>query len=128
MRCADCRHWTVAERDWEAERAGFRLCKAVREQWKITGNEGIPYPHRPPEEPWNAPTPPEREAAIEAYLERDAEAIRHERAYVVDGSEYRAELWTGPDFGCVKFEPAQGIETRRAETEGLGAEHESSVP
>jgi hypothetical protein len=83
-RCDKCKHWASQDGfDWEAHAVGFGWCKAVRERWVI---------------------------ADEATAERiDGKAARQEalkasRAYVQDGSEYRAELITGPDFFCALFE------------------------
>lgn len=91
MRCDQCKHWKVASdnEEWEAKGVGFGECLAVRERWRITDE-------------------------VSAALEYDSEdgskfqtarrdALKAARAYVQDGSEYRAELFTAPDFFCALF-------------------------
>lgn len=86
MRCDQCKHWKPDDtEDWAAEEIGFRLCTAVRPRWKI------------------------QDEASELKIEGDAaelraEALRAARAYVQDGSEYLADLVTGPDFFCALFQ------------------------
>lgn len=108
-RCDRCRHWVDDEDDWQAGRIGFKRCMAVRPRWKIEtdANEGREYPCRPKSEPFLSPIPAERQARIDAWQAREDQAIAQERSYVIDGSEYRAELWTGPDFFCAKFTALQ---------------------
>lgn len=106
MRCDTCRYWQMAETDWQAERVRFRRCEAVKEQWHITSaaTAQISYPRRPYDEPAGSQIPPSRQAALDAYEAVKDDALREARAYVIDGSQYMAELWTGPDFFCAKFE------------------------
>jgi hypothetical protein len=96
MRCDRCKHWDTkdAEVGWEAETVGFRECQAVRERWRIQ-DEANGDKHYPGDD----------EEAEKAWATRRIEALRNSRAYVQDGSEYRAELVTGPDFFCALFEP-----------------------
>lgn len=84
MRCDQCRHWQGDEHEWEAERAGFRKCEAVRPRWIIMDEAG------------------EKRVAD---VDQRVEALKASCAYVQDGSEYRADLFTGPDFFCALFEP-----------------------
>lgn len=102
--CSTCRHWKLeGTQDWEAERAGFGECLAVRERWAITGEVGgyrvsLEYDYEDM-------TPAER---IESKMEERTAALRAARAYVQDGSEYRAELFTGPDFFCALYDTNEG--------------------
>ncbi len=84
MRCDECRHWATEEWlqwDWEANGIGFRQCMAVRERWKI---QDAVCDQRSGDE----------------HIEMRKQALKATRAYVQDGSEYHAELITGPDFFC----------------------------
>lgn len=87
-RCENCRHWgRVAETGWEAEEVGFHHCDAIRERWVIE-DEGA-----------------ERYATDgDEWIRQRADALRAARAFVVDGSEYRAGLFTAPDFFCALHE------------------------
>ncbi len=91
MRCDQCKHWKPEpdEFEWEAKEAGFRQCAAVRERWVIQDEAAdLRKEHR----------------SEEAYLEARKAALKAALAYVQDGSEYRAELFTTPDFFCALFE------------------------
>lgn len=94
MRCDGCKHWKQQSdnEDWEAHGVGFGECLAVRERWRITDDavKDMQY---------------EYDEASQFQTKR-REALRTARAYVQDGSEYRAELFTGPDFFCALFEAA----------------------
>ena len=70
--------------EWEAKSAGFGECLGVRERWRIEdeASQGIE---------WD-------DAEDGAFQTRRRDALRNARAYVQDGSEYRAELFTAPDF------------------------------
>jgi len=89
MRCDLCKHWKKDSdnEEWESKSAGFGECLAVRERWRIV-DDGVP-----------------RDTKFEdGYTEKVGEALKSARAYVQDGSEYRAELFTAPDFFCALFE------------------------
>ena len=94
-RCDLCRHWNKdsENQEWEAERAGFGECLAVRERWRIMDESG-------PRD-WKA----KDEAGAEAYIQRRIEGLKAARAYVQDASEYHAELFTAPDFFCALYAP-----------------------
>lgn len=100
MRCDQCVHWRLAgTHDWTAEGIGFGECLGVRERWTIqdeAGREAIENDY------------PEYENEAEETLWEDARrsALLAARAYVQDGSEYRAELFTAPDFFCALFTPS----------------------
>jgi len=98
MRCDQCEHWFVETRDgcreWEAESAGFGECKAVRERWVIQDEATAG------ETPWYQD---DAEDARERWSAKRLEALKSAKAYVQDGSEYRAELFTAPDFFCALF-------------------------
>ncbi len=88
MRCDQCKHWESSN-EWEANDAGFRRCLAVRERWVIQDealkNVGYDGPDG-------------------TYVTTRKNALIAARAYVQDGSEYRADLLTGPDFFCALFQ------------------------
>lgn len=98
MRCDECKHWFVDDRpgyrEWEAEAVGFGECKAVRERWVVQdeANDGV--------RSWETVG----DEAEEQWMAKRRDALRAARAYVQDGSEYRAELYTAPDFFCALFE------------------------
>lgn len=84
-RCDKCRHWRSAdEHDWTSAAVGFRVCDAVRARWKIEDDAS--------------------EKRSQSFQEIRQNALKASRAYVQDGSEYYAELVTGPDFFCALFE------------------------
>lgn len=87
--CSTCRFWSENEHDWTANSVGFRTCKAVRERWDIQdeASRGLEW-----------------DGEGSAYEKARADALRAARAYVQDGSEYRADLVTGPDFFCALHE------------------------
>lgn len=98
MRCDRCKHWKrdSDNEEWEAKVAGFNECVAVRERWRITDEASGRLPYGDLDE--DGPEHPFVKARIAA--------IKAARAYVQDGSEYRAELFTAPDFFCALFDPA----------------------
>lgn len=105
MECRTCQHWKpTGTEDWTAEGVGFGECLGVRERWRIQDEASDKNPDAKPDEDfweWEAgkvPTPGSREA-----VRRDA--LLAARAYVQDGSEYRAELFTAPDFFCALYSP-----------------------
>jgi hypothetical protein len=69
----------------------MRRCLAIRERWKIAdeASEGIEYSRED-----------------DTFLNVRRKALADAKAFVQDGSQYCAELVTGPDFGCVLHEPA----------------------
>lgn len=85
MRCDQCKHW-MPSNEWEAQGVGFRECMAVRFRWAIQdeASSGITW-------------------GSDHYITRRREALIAAKAYVQDGSEYRAELYTAPDFFCALF-------------------------
>jgi hypothetical protein len=100
MRCDQCKHWKPeGTQDWTAERVGFGECLGVRERWRITDEAGCRSAVKEYE------LGPPLEDGIEAALQQEDAALRAARAYVQDGSEYRAELFTAPDFFCALFAP-----------------------
>lgn len=103
MRCSQCKHWKPDDgQDWEATRAGFRECSAVRERWRITEDAVGGFEKWPggPGVDW------ENDAGALAYKKAQTDALKAHRAFVQDGSEYRAELYTAPDFFCALFDPS----------------------
>ena len=91
--CSTCKFWGDGndEHDWTATGVGFKRCQAVRERWEIQdeASKGLE---------WD-------DDDGSAYAKARADALRASKAYVQDGSEYRADLVTGPDFGCVLHQP-----------------------
>jgi hypothetical protein len=108
MRCDGCQHW-IAPDEWEPNKYGFRFCGAMRERWKIedAAVENAPWPGGrhivwQTDEKGNDFT---EDAAWNAYEQKQIDAIKQERAYVEDGSQYMASMFTAPDFFCAKFTP-----------------------
>lgn len=122
MRCDECAHWRKGSdnQEWEAGRAGFGECVAVRERWRIMdgASEGLAWGTNEAEwdEYGDAPPPADSFTGVRIA------ALKRARAYVQDGSEYRAELFTSPDFFCALF--AQGIVTEGQDPQGLGERSE----
>ena len=91
MRCDQCQHWKKdsENEEWEAKMAGFGECLGVRERWRIQedATKGIE---------WD-------DSEDGAYMKNQKAALQTARAYVQDGSQYRAELFTAPDFFCALF-------------------------
>jgi hypothetical protein len=113
MRCDECAHWRKDSdnQQWEPSRAGFGECVGVRERWRImdeaseglawgSGEEGL--------DPYSDELP------AESFTMVRIAALKAARAYVQDGSEYHAELFTAPDFFCALW-AAQGIVSREGE-------------
>ena len=90
MKCRDCKHWCDAEKD---------------------GNEADGYDHYEGLRFDLHPTTYEKIGKAKAKYCRSPNILFYEspaanQATVVDGSQYRAALITGPEFGCVNFEKA----------------------
>lgn len=90
-RCDHCKHWRSGSdnAEWEAQSAGFGECLGVRERWVIMdgASKGIECAHED----------------SSGYVAARIGALKSARAYVQDGSEYRAELFTAPDFFCALY-------------------------
>jgi hypothetical protein len=91
--CAECKHWDKdsENQEWEARKSGFGKCNAIRTRWDIMDDAS------------GGRRWAEGDEAKKALIEARIDALRAARAYVQDGSEYRAELFTGPDFFCALF-------------------------
>lgn len=92
MRCDQCKHWDSdkANEHWEAQGVGFGWCKGVRERWRIQDEV------------------PRDQDLGDAWAAARVEHLKKSRAYVQDGSEYVAELFTAPDFFCALFTAGSG--------------------
>ena len=89
--CSDCKHWGLKEDGgWDAEAVGFKPCAAVRERWTIQDEAADRS------KTWGDDS--------DRWIEHRKEALKASRAYVQDGSEYHAQLVTGPDFFCALHE------------------------
>jgi hypothetical protein len=80
-RCKTCKHWEKPESDY-GEVPGTGKCKAVPQFWDVTE--------------WA------RDYGTRTLKPEYADRL----AFVQDGSDYRAELKTLADFGCVQHEEA----------------------
>ena len=91
-RCDGCVHWQLGELEphHEATRAGFRKCNGIQPRWDI-------------EDASIAALKGKGFISPGVVMQRETEAIKAAKAYVQDGSQYVAVLYTGPDFGCVLF-------------------------
>jgi hypothetical protein len=99
MRCDGCQHWKKESEneEWEAKEAGFGECLAVRERWRIT-DEVSPKPYEA-----------DSDEDENSFVAMRTSALQAARAYVQDGSQYRAELFTAPDFFCALFDAATPV-------------------
>ena len=80
-RCKTCKHWDrVKDGEYNAL-PGSGACKAARQIWDVTESKPPDYEER-------------------RLLPEHAGLL----CMVEDGSQYRAELITMPDFGCVMHE------------------------
>jgi len=104
IRCDRCQHWQKDSKneEWEARGAGFGECEGVRERWRITDEAVLGLR-------WD-----QDGGSAEEFNVKTTAALKRSRAYVQDGSQYRAELFTAPDFFCalfmekVAFKPSTG--------------------
>lgn len=81
MRCADCKHWIIPEDDYGYEGIMYAIDPVTYDK---VGEPKAKYCKSPKVSFYETPC--------------------FGGASVVDGSQYRAELLTSPDFGCVNFE------------------------
>ena len=80
MYCKDCRFWERDEDSNLDERQfNLRTCRRIKMFWHST------------------------EWSREGEQRVIKEECRNEKAFLQDGSDYRADLLTMPDFGCVQF-------------------------
>ena len=80
-RCKTCKHWEKPESEY-GEVPGTGLCKAVIQFWDATewgDNDGV-------------------------YTRQLKQEYAGKLAFTQDGSDYRAELKTFHEFGCVQHE------------------------
>ena len=82
-RCKTCKHWDPVKEGEYGAIQGSGGCKAARQLWDVT--------ERKPPDYDDLTLLPEHAGLL---------------CMVADGSEYRAELITMPDFGCVMHEQA----------------------
>lgn len=99
-RCDSCKFWKDNEEDWEAKEVGFRICTKIEARWNIADAASTAALEKSRAA---FGTKAHEEKRI-AYESAETDAIKRARAYVQDGSSYRADLCTAPDFGCVLFE------------------------
>lgn len=100
-RCDQCKHWVPDEGyDWQVGNIGFGICVGIRARWKITdeATENLPAYSR-------ENIDPDIDEVHKVFKTAKANALLNARAYVQDGSEYIAQLVTGPDFYCALFAP-----------------------
>lgn len=93
MHCKDCKHWSKNIQDLEEENdyrmwndspreLGLGRCLKVPELWESYD--------------WKKPD-------CDSISFTDEVIERNDLAFVKDGSDYLAELYTLPNFGCVMF-------------------------
>lgn len=97
-RCATCKHWMPSEK-WDVKAAGLRVCGRVFPKWTV--EDEIPKAIRYGRHGWDGDNDP----VTAAYRAAADSAFREAGAVANDGSQYRAELLTRPEFGCVLHEP-----------------------
>lgn len=95
-KCETCKSWVDPKQvTWERRDSGMRGCAKVKERWEI--EDSVSGEQRRP--PWEL-----GEDAANQWIERRLQGLRDAKAYVEDGSDYSAELVTGPDFSCALWE------------------------
>lgn len=80
QKCACCKHWTHDTDGDYPKHFGLGKCDRVRLFWECTE--------------WN-----------DNYQRVLTKESMSNKAFVQDGSDYRAELITTAEFGCVQFDP-----------------------
>lgn len=105
MRCDHCKHWAKIAAEWEAGEAGFRKCEAIRQRWDIQDDASSALAKA--EFGDNPSAEYEIDDAADRFIAARCNAIKQERAYVQDASQYSATFYTGPDFFCARFEPKE---------------------
>ncbi len=87
-RCDNCKFWEQGKQDWTVTKIGFGRCKGVRERWNIEDDAvaGMKFGDETGD-----------------YGKRRIAALQASRAYVQDGSQYMADLYTAPDFFCALY-------------------------
>ncbi len=96
MPCSDCKHWKDPD-DWYADKMHFRQCGRIAPRWKI--EDKVPESIRDNRY--------DSESAEQAYDRAEMEVFAREAAYVIDGSQYVAELHTAGTFSCSLHEPTK---------------------
>lgn len=90
-RCDLCQYWgEKAADDWEDSGAEMHVCWGIKARWIVADEASEDLDRFDDTEEWT--------------LVR-SNALKAEKAVVVDGSQYHAELLTQADFFCAKFEP-----------------------
>jgi len=83
MNCKDCKYWVSLEDDSSASKLGLRECTKVKMFWDSTE--------------WASKMNTDD-------TERSFKRNITTKAFVRDGSDYSAQLFTLADFGCNQFE------------------------
>lgn len=94
-RCETCKHWKPND-EWDVEAGGLRACDRVVPKWIVED--------RVPEELRDARYGGADDAEDAAYKAAADKVFSEAGAVVNDGSQFRAELLTRPDFGCTLHE------------------------
>ena len=82
MNCKNCKQWELKK-----DNLNMGYCHKVKMFWDATE--------------WNL----EEEDELGELIKRDLKSeFKNEKAFVQDGSDYKAYLITTHDFGCVQFE------------------------
>jgi hypothetical protein len=98
MRCDQCKYWPEAATEWEAEEAGMRQCRAVRQRWDIADEASEALSKAIGKDRYDEDAPEDKFVAVRK------DALQNARAYVQDGSQFTASFWTMPDFFCALFQ------------------------
>lgn len=92
MNCKDCKHWANQKNDFDSAKAlgrNFGKCKKVKMLWDSTEWKGRKELD---------------EDGDEFYRLVVSDEYKNCKAFAQDASDYRADLITTSDFGCVQFE------------------------
>lgn len=97
MRCDRCRHWTSGGQvDGLRQYENMGHCSRPLQLWSATEWVG------------------RKDDGGQSFYRVRTEAAGETRMFVQDGSDYRAFLFTAPDFFCAHFVEMSGGETERA--------------
>lgn len=99
MRCETCKHWDRTY-DLTFDNVTAHVCNKIgMKNWRNNNDEEIPGDVYDPSLPVEHVYVKDEEGKVVEYKEK-----LHGLAYVVDASDYRAELHTHPYFGCCLWE------------------------
>lgn len=97
--CETCKYWGAGEFAYESHFSNVtaKMCGKIKMRNETNSGD---YSN----DAYDPDLPVEYEYKVENGRVVEVKNIMHHKAYCQDGSSYRAELVTRPDFGCVLHE------------------------